>query len=108
MNSAESELVKIKGSASKAEILVPDAPGFYAIHLNRKDSLDIFLNDNAETSIIYLGIATTSLKKRLMEQELRHLKPATFFRSLGAVLGYRPEPGSLKYKKNKCYFHGIM
>jgi len=53
------------------------------------------------TTLIYIGIATKSLSTRLYQQELQHQNPATFFRSLGAVLGYRPEPGSLYGKTNQ-------
>ena len=45
--------------------------------------------------LIYLGKAGNNLRKRLGEKELCHKRSATFFRSLGAVLGYRPPTGSL-------------
>jgi hypothetical protein len=32
---------------------------------------------------------------------LAHKRPATFFRSLGAVLGYTPTPGSLVGRRNQ-------
>jgi hypothetical protein len=41
------------------------------------------------------------LNERFLKQELRARGPGTFFRSLGAVLGYRPHCGSLKSKSNK-------
>ena len=37
----------------------------------------------------------------MLKQELRARGHGTFFRSIGAVLGFRPERGSLLFKKNK-------
>lgn len=54
-----------------------------------------------DNSIVYIGISGSStLKKRLL-QELRAKGHGTFFRSLGAILGYLPPKGSLRNKKNK-------
>ncbi|WP_338157334.1 GIY-YIG nuclease family protein [Porphyromonas gingivalis] len=50
-------------------------------------------------NILYFGIAI-NLKQRLM-QELFAKGHGTFFRSLGALLGHRPEKGSLVGKKNQ-------
>lgn len=50
--------------------------------------------------LIYLGIATESLRCRFRDQELRARGHGTFFRSVGAVLGYRPPAGSLAGKSN--------
>lgn len=41
------------------------------------------------------------MRKRLWRQELHSKGHATFFRSLGAVLGYVPPKGSLVDKSNK-------
>lgn len=51
--------------------------------------------------IVYIGVAESSLYKRLWEQELNAIWHGTFFRSVGAMLGYRPEKGSLVGKSNK-------
>jgi hypothetical protein len=51
--------------------------------------------------IIYFGIATAALETRLRDQELRGTGHGTFFRSIGAALGYLPPQGSLVGKKNK-------
>jgi len=51
--------------------------------------------------IIYIGKSDSSTLKERLFQELRAEKHGTFFRSLGAVLGYLPPKGSLKMKKNK-------
>lgn len=53
------------------------------------------------TSVIYLGKASTSLQTRLVRQDLWHKNPSTFFRGIGAVLGYVPPRGSLRGKKNQ-------
>jgi hypothetical protein len=54
--------------------------------------------------LIYIGIATTSLLRRLGEQDLRHRRPSTFFRSIGAVLNFRPPVGSLVGKRDQNTF----
>ena len=85
-------------SARDAETLVPDACGLYSIFVDNTDSLptpfDQYIRDKS-TNMIYLGKATKSLQERLFKQDLLHKQPATFFRSLGAVLGYVPPEGSL-------------
>ncbi|MBR6196298.1 MAG: hypothetical protein IKQ72_01720 [Bacteroidaceae bacterium] len=45
-------------------------------------------------------MASESLLQRFWNEELHNEKPATFFRSIGAILGYRPVKGSLVGKKN--------
>ncbi|MDA3954375.1 MAG: hypothetical protein PF485_12075 [Bacteroidales bacterium] len=77
--------------------------GLYCIRINKPENLDkIFADELKERkhNILYFGIATESINTRLM-QELRARGHGTFFRSLGAVLGYLPPKGSLKTKKNK-------
>lgn len=54
-----------------------------------------------EHNILYIGIASKSLNKRFLNQELRAKGHGTFFRSIGSVLGFRPAKGSLKNKANK-------
>lgn len=81
-----------------------DTPGIYAIFVDNPDSLPHPFRgilQGRNTQLIYIGKASKSLSQRLGEQELRHKRAATFFRSLGAVLGYRPQAGSLKGKKNQ-------
>lgn len=91
-------------SASAALKSAPDVPGLYAIFVDSASSLPapfgaIILGRG--TTLIYVGKAGDSLQQRLCEEELRHKRKATFFRSLGAVLGYRPPAGSLKGQKNQ-------
>ncbi len=78
--------------------------GFYAIWLKQGSKLSPRFNEELskrETHLLYIGRAKDSLLTRLLKQELQHKNPATFFRSLGAVLGYRPMKGSLIGKRNQ-------
>jgi len=56
--------------------------------------------EDRKHSIIYIGIASQSLRKRL-NQEIRAKGHGTFFRSIGAVLGFTPEQCSLVGKLNQ-------
>lgn len=91
-------------SAPTALNSAPDAPGLYAIFVDSAASLpapfETILAER-DTTLIYLGKAGDSLQERLCEEELRHRRKATFFRSLGAVLGYRPPAGSLIGQKSQ-------
>lgn len=90
--------------AAQAEQIVPRVPGMYAIFVDAPSLLpDPFasrLNHRA-TTLIYIGLASGSLQTRLVEQDLRHRNPSTFFRGIGAVLGFRPRVGSLVGMKNQ-------
>lgn len=91
-------------SAGNVDNLVPYNPGLYCIRIADINKLpkpfNIFLSDRKH-NIIYIGIATESLNKRFLNQELRANGHGTFFRSIGAMLGYRPPKGSLITKANK-------
>ncbi|MEQ9220239.1 MAG: HTH domain-containing protein [Cyclobacteriaceae bacterium] len=94
-------------SASQIDELVPIDPGIYAIRISDINKLPYPFNEVLETrghNIIYIGLAAQSLAKRMLGQELRARGHGTFFRSLGAMLGYRPAPGSLVNKRNKNNF----
>lgn len=81
-----------------------DRTGFYAIFIDDASAVPEPFCDvlrQRETDLIYVGIATTSLATRLLRQDLRQQGHSTFFRSLGAVLDYRPVPGSLAAMKRK-------
>lgn len=91
-------------SARLAPTAVPDRPGFYSIWIDEAGNLPAPFSTRLmerDTTLIYVGIATRSLLKRLVRQDLHHESPSTFFRSLGAVLGHRPPRGSLAHRKNK-------
>lgn len=80
--------------------------GLYCIRLQKNKSLpDRYNRYLPSNRYVYIGKAKDqTLKERLYEQELNAIGHGTFFRSIGAVLGYRPEKGSLANKKNKCNY----
>lgn len=84
-------------TAAEATQQVPMRPGYYAIFINASCELPSPYRDllvQSDTKLIYIGIAT-------VKQDLRHEGRSTFFRGIGAILGYRPPCGSLRHKKNK-------
>ncbi len=91
-------------SAGSIDNLVPHNAGLYCIRISDINKLpkpfNTFLADR-QHNIIYIGIATESLNRRFLNQELRANGHGTFFRSIGAVLGHRPPKGSLTTKANK-------
>lgn len=94
-------------SAAEAPARVPEAAGYYAIYVDDAGRLpspycDLLLRRG--TDLVYIGIATVCLYERLVEQDLRHKSPSTFFRGIGPTLGYRPQPGSLVGMKNQNNF----
>ncbi|WP_208711891.1 winged helix-turn-helix domain-containing protein [Sinomonas sp. R1AF57] len=77
--------------------LVPNTPGIYAIRVIAAAVLPEPFRSHAlsrDDRLIYVGQAKTSLRKRLVDQELRARGHGTFFHTMGAVLGYRPPRGS--------------
>lgn len=90
--------------ASDIDTIVPNTSGLYCIRISDIEQLpnpfNIFLA-NRQHNIIYIGISSESLRTRFLNQELRAKGHGTFFRSIGAILGYRPLKGSLVAKKNK-------
>lgn len=83
---------------------VPKQPGLYAIFIREPKKMPdqfIQLLTLQNTKLIYVGKASIDLHKRLIKQDLKHQGPSTFFRSIGAVLGYRPPFGSLRNSRNK-------
>lgn len=109
MNDVEEILFELRDdsnliNASLAEARVPDLPGVYSIFIDSPLSLQSPFREYQDRNghrIIYIGIATKSLLKRLVDQDLRHKQASTFFRGMGTILGYRPPKGSLRDKKNK-------
>lgn len=93
--------------AGGIDAYVPDLPGLYAVRLAGDARLpapfDAKLADRGH-DLLYIGIATGSLRKRFVGQELRARGHGTFFRSLGAVLGFRPSKGSLVGKANQSNY----
>lgn len=88
------------------ECLIPDSPGLYAIRIKDVSAIPSPFNDELNKrghNLLYIGKASTSLRERLWREELNHKKPATFFRSIGAILGFRPIKGSLYGKDTRNY-----
>lgn len=91
-------------NASIIDNLVPNLPGLYCIRIKEPNNIPKPFSNiliNRKHNILYIGIASQSLMKRFLNQELRAKGHGTFFRSIGAILGYRPEKGSLLTKANK-------
>ena len=80
--------------ASLADTKVPAEPGLYEIHIGEpKDLPSPFRNVLSERNqtLLYIGKAEgeDGIRQRLFWQDLRGKKgPATFFRSIGVVLGH--------------------
>lgn len=90
-------------SVARVKELLPSEPGLYCIRVKDISVFKGVFNTVLKIrqhNIIYIGIASKSIQKRL-SQELWAKGHGTFFRSLGAVLGYTPEEGSLTNKKNQ-------
>jgi hypothetical protein len=85
----------------------PNVPGLYAIRIEDVDVLPKAISNELkkrEHDILYIGIASKSIRERLWEQELNFKNNATFFRSIGAILGYRPSERSLRLCSNNYKF----
>lgn len=87
----------------EAGMKVPDSPGIYCIKMRKGVLFPKDYGKIREDGIIYIGKAESSLKTRLWEQELNHKGHATFFRSIGSMLGKRPSKGSLYGKDSRNY-----
>ena len=83
--------------------MVPDVPGLYCIKLRKGVRLPAKFGKVRENGVIYIGQASISLNQRFWKQELNHHGAATFFRSIGAMLGYLPPKGSLAGKSTRNY-----
>ena len=89
--------------AGTIDLKVPNRPGLYAIRIRDRSALPKPFRSHSEErghDLLYVGIATQSLSRRFLGQELRAQGHGTFFRSIGALLGYRPLAGSLVGKGN--------
>lgn len=101
-----SALMDVKNQKSVGEIdhLVPHEPGMYCVRIKKVSALPPPFNRILKErghDIIYIGIASQSIHRRMLGQELRARGHGTFFRSMGALLGYTPPPGSLIGKRNQ-------
>ena len=92
-------------SARDIDAQVPNQFGLYAI---RARSLDVIpepyraVAEHRVSTLIYLGEATgQTLQQRFLRNELRGRGHGAFFRSIGAVLGYRP-PARIRRRALRC------
>lgn len=86
---------------------IPNIPGIYAIRIKSPDILPPEFSQELKRrgeTLLYIGQASKSLQKRLWEEELHAQRPATFFRSIGAILGYYPPKGSLRGMRNQSNY----
>ena len=93
-----------KEAKSVSEQDVPEMQGLECIRLTKNNDLPVAFSQHIgeiTNAIVYIGIASRSLRTRFYRQELHALGHGTFFRSLGAALGYIPPKGSLRDKTNK-------
>ncbi len=106
----ESELLYIGNFRNIRDLDIQDIPvdsGLYAIRIKdinilpKEFKYELY---NRCDNLLYVGIATKNLRKRLWQDELHAKNPATFFRSIGAMLNYLPPKGSLFGKKNGCNY----
>jgi hypothetical protein len=85
-----------------AETLLPDSPGKYAFFVENVDRLPELFAREALTRpfprLIYIGKADVSLAARVWHEECQHRRPGTFFRSVGAMLGFRSPKGGRNYE----------
>lgn len=89
LNGAEKKLLQgefVSVGALSGE-MVPDVPGLYCIKLRKSVRIPAKYGKVREDGVIYIGQASTSLRNRFWKQELNHIGAATFFRSIGAMLG---------------------
>ncbi|MCZ2083645.1 MAG: hypothetical protein LC112_05180 [Flavobacteriales bacterium] len=78
--------------------------GFYSLRLKDTSKLPLVFQNilkKRDHKIIYFGKAETQTLAKRLNQELYAKGHGTFYRSIGAVLGYLPENGSLKDKANQ-------
>ncbi len=81
---------------------LPHRPGKYAFFIRDLSQLPAAFQSEAKTRpdrhLLYIGKADVSLFVRVWEQECLHRHPGTFFRSVGAMLGYRSPIGGRNYE----------
>ena len=106
LNSVFSDLTTATGAMplGTARCDAPDGPGLYSIFVVSPEALPAPYSDELvvrSTRLLYVGKASRSLKRRLLEEDLLGKRNSTFFRAIGAILGHRPPRGSLRGKSNQ-------
>ena len=93
-----SERVPVSAAAAR----LPREPGLYAFFVDDPRHLPepfgSMLAARADRHLLYIGQASGSLYERVWEQECRHRKPGTLFRSVGVVLGYVSPSGGPNFE----------
>ena len=96
----------LNGCMKLDEIVKKDmnTSGFYCIVL--KDSAKLYgsfkeIHISNPTNVVYIGIAPNTIRRRFWDNEINGRGHGTFFRSLGTVLGFMPERGSLRLHDNQ-------
>lgn len=88
---------------TKLENTKLDFKGLYSLRVLDLSTLPKLFRDELienHAKIIYIGKGERTLLERL-EEECRGKGNATFFRGIGALLGFRPPKGSLIGRENK-------
>ncbi len=89
-------------AVAKVEPLLPNAPGKYAFFVDSLENLPCSFQIEARRRLIprliYIGKADVSLWQRVWQEECHHRRPGTFFRSVGAMLGYVSPKGGKNYE----------
>lgn len=108
INISKPEIVDILNAKylaiSPALIADKNFNGFYSLRLKDTSKLPVLFQNilkKRDHKIIYFGKAETQTLAKRLNQELYAKGHGTFYRSIGAVLGYLPENGSLKDKANQ-------
>lgn len=82
--------------------LLPPVPGKYAFFVRELTDLPKGFHSEAMSReiprLLYIGKADRNLFVRVWEQECQHKRPGTFFRSVGAMLGYQSPRGGKNYE----------
>lgn len=92
------QAITVRGAAAS----LPQSPGKYAFFIDQLENLpELFRVEaltRANSRLLYIGKTDSSLFVRVWEQECQHLRPGTFFRSIGAMLGYKSPDGGRNYE----------
>lgn len=86
---------------------IPTSAGLYAITIDDENILPYTFSTELKRrnhKLLYIGISKDNLRTRLWKSELHCHKPATFFRSIGAILGFTPVAGSLQSSSRNYKF----
>lgn len=87
---------------SVVENALPASSGKYAFFVEDVDRLPpVFASEavtRARPNLIYIGKADVSLRQRVWQEECQHKRPGTFFRSVGAMLGFVSPRGGRNYE----------